>query len=422
MPLFHRLFAATLIAVVASGFMIGWRAMPGASVPIARLDDTLYDSLYQFRPFEDRRDSDVVIVALDQESLNRMDEAAEKAAKQVPPPEDPYVAGWPWPRAYWGSAAEYLIEDCHAKAVVFDILFSEANVRMGKEGKSDDQRFAEALGRAREASPKALVFGSVVEPDGKLGRFRPPLIPPPTFGAANTSDGQAWRNYLPTVFGVPSLAARGAQAAGGEPKIRVDRPFRLHYYGPHETPDGRNTFRYVSAASVVFVSFGDDESKWHIDKEMFRDKIVMVGLIAAGTYDVKSTPLSGKCPGVEIQATAIENLLHGDQVRPLGAISTGACDASHVLAGIGGSGVLSTGLDEGDCGVWGDRGVGARRGGDVRATRYPVAALGRAAFGGDRGDDRRVRMELLRRGPAAAATAQGALERRFPDDRRRTCP
>ena len=46
-----------------------------------------------------------------------------------------------------------------------------------------------------------------------------------------------------------------------------------------------------------------------VPKGTFKDKIVLVGATAIGIYDVRNTPFSGVFPGVEIHATAIENIL-----------------------------------------------------------------------------------------------------------------
>ncbi len=51
-----------------------------------------------------------------------------------------------------------------------------------------------------------------------------------------------------------------------------------------------------------------------IDPAMFKGKIVLIGAISAGTYDLKSSPLSEIYPGVEVQATAIDNLLNDQHV------------------------------------------------------------------------------------------------------------
>jgi adenylate cyclase len=46
----------------------------------------------------------------------------------------------------------------------------------------------------------------------------------------------------------------------------------------------------------------------------FKDKIVVIGATAQGTFDPHSSPLNDVYPGVEIQATAVENMLEGQQV------------------------------------------------------------------------------------------------------------
>ena len=317
---FRRAIAATLIAAAICAIVL----LVHPSVPVRRLDETLYDSLYQWRPIEDRQNSEVVIVAVDQGSLEVIDKAKG------------YEKGWPWPRKYWGSLLEYLSEDCRAKAVVFDMLFTERSVNPGEEGKSDDELFAVAIERATKEGAGPPVFGKIVNRDGSLTRFIPPVNPPPAFGAVNISDSDRSRDYVPRRNGRPSLAVQAIEAAKLSPKLPIDKPFLVHYYGPYESRGGKQTFRYVAAANVILVSYGEDEKKWQIDKAMFKDKIVLVGGIAAGTYDEKPTPLSAKAPGVEIQATAIENMLHGDQVRALGFFPTaGATFLTAWLASLG---------------------------------------------------------------------------------------
>ena len=45
------------------------------------------------------------------------------------------------------------------------------------------------------------------------------------------------------------------------------------------------------------------------------DKIVLVGATAVGIYDLRVTPFSGVAPGVEIQATVIDNILQGNFLK-----------------------------------------------------------------------------------------------------------
>jgi adenylate cyclase len=44
--------------------------------------------------------------------------------------------------------------------------------------------------------------------------------------------------------------------------------------------------------------------------ELFKDKIVLVGVTAIGVYDLRVTPFSPVYPGVEIHANVIDNILH----------------------------------------------------------------------------------------------------------------
>ena len=46
-----------------------------------------------------------------------------------------------------------------------------------------------------------------------------------------------------------------------------------------------------------------------------KDKIVLVGATAVGIYDLRVTPFSGTFPGVEVQATIMDNLLQGNFIR-----------------------------------------------------------------------------------------------------------
>jgi adenylate cyclase len=50
----------------------------------------------------------------------------------------------------------------------------------------------------------------------------------------------------------------------------------------------------------------------------FRDKIVLVGASAAGSYEVRPTAVSETAPGIFVLATAIDNMLHNEGVRRAG--------------------------------------------------------------------------------------------------------
>ncbi|MGA8572311.1 MAG: adenylate/guanylate cyclase domain-containing protein [Desulfobaccales bacterium] len=83
----------------------------------------------------------------------------------------------------------------------------------------------------------------------------------------------------------------------GDRELPVDRFGRLliDYLGP----PGR--FAYYSAAKVL---------NGEVPASALKDKVVLVGATAVGIYDLRVTPFSGISPGVEIQATIIDNLIH----------------------------------------------------------------------------------------------------------------
>lgn len=69
-----------------------------------------------------------------------------------------------------------------------------------------------------------------------------------------------------------------------------------NYRGP------AGTFRYLSAIDVLN---GKDNAE-------LRNRFVLIGTSAAGLLDMRSTPFSAVCPGVEINATVVDNVLQGD--------------------------------------------------------------------------------------------------------------
>lgn len=314
----RKILAAVVVAAAAMGLLMILRYLPGTSNPLGKLDNVLYDSMYGLRTPQNRLDGDIVIVAVDDRSTREM--------------SDLMNYGWPWPRVYWGLIAQY-VSRCGARAVGIDLLFTEKS-RYTQEA-PDDEDFAAHV--AKSASP--VVYAALVK-DGKWGNFAPP-IHEPIFGAANVSQESVIRSYQPEVEGKPSFAVAVASAALGRP---VDEPvgsFRLHYYGPTQsakTPKG--TFRYLSAVDVVGTALRARENKPgpnDIPSDTFKDKIVLIGVITAGGYDLKASPLSDIYPGTEIQATAIENLVHGQFVRPLGPGATGLIGlAACLVAALGG--------------------------------------------------------------------------------------
>jgi adenylate cyclase len=260
---------------------------------------------------------------------------------------------WPWPRQVYAPLIDY----CHraeAKAVIFDILFTEAS----SYGPDDDQRLAQAIAAAgnvalpfflsREAKPpnpseSELLHRAGLAIPGPPPRdqttYRAVVTPiPPLFKAAGAlgnvesspdPDGIYRRvplvvpfmdKWLPTLgfaafhrFSNPgALSFRPNALVVGNTSIPLDQAgrFLLRYRGPSRS------HKRFSAANVI----ASESRLQHglppvYPLKDFAGKWVLVGLTAPGLLDLKACPVSAIYPGVEVHATLLDNLLRGDFLR-----------------------------------------------------------------------------------------------------------
>ena len=299
----------------------------------------------------------VEIVAIDQGSLDAMAARTGYA--------------WPWPRELYGHVVDVLGR-AGARAVVFDLLFLEPDGdRPESLGADSDRAFAEAIARSGRVFLAAALgsdSGDAYVPmvaEAESGRFatlgpaactgrqgRPPplaYLPVPVLaraaagiGAVNLppDDDGLLRRLPPTfAFGrgcAPSLAVAVARAVlGGDAPVAVaveglalrlgprrvptdgDGRMLLSWYGPGGSAEGA-AFGYSPIFDLLLAATrleaGEEPG---IDLSRFSDRVVVLGSTAPGLFDLKPTPMSaeGAYPGVEILATAIDNLLQGTAVR-----------------------------------------------------------------------------------------------------------
>ena len=272
---------------------------------------------------------------------------------------------WPWPRELYGIISDFCRQG-GARALVFDVLFTEPS----SYGVDDDQRFGQGLagnggavgamqlsehtgkGLAEtwpaQAAAPAIAIGGL---DGWLAKSRPAgmvyssaqlpipeLMKSARFLATtnlppDAADGVYRREPLFSVFAnrvVPSEAlAAWLIGHNGQAGQLAIAPGRLSV-GALSVPidsDGRAILRYrgptlthtaYSAAAVLQASQQISEGKTPgLDPGVFRDKYVFFGFTAPGLLDLKPTPMSGVYPGVEVNATMLDNLLSGDFMRSM---------------------------------------------------------------------------------------------------------
>lgn len=278
------------------------------------LENRLSDAMVARHALNSVPDADIVIVDIDERSLSLMADS---------------VGRWPWPRSLHAELVEG-IERQHPKAMVFDILFSDPDLTR-PEG---DQYFADvirasanlyfpmlrlsnadqtkgiplaqygaALGIARGPNANPQAKASLVLPlpvmvnSGQLG----------THNAVADKDGvvRSYPLYLEEDgWQIPSLPAKVATGLGYT--LPAGNEIRLNWHG-----------RALSYQRVSYADIYTDLQRKQPQRPAneFAGKIVIIGATATGLHDVRATPIDSFYVGVEILATAIDNLKNADPLR-----------------------------------------------------------------------------------------------------------
>jgi adenylate cyclase len=291
-----------LLATLAGGLLL-WAV--GA---LDRADDALGDLLVRRHAQSRPAPADVVVVGIDQKSLEALAEVAGQ---------------WPWPRAMHAELID-LLAPWKPKAVAFDIMFNEDD-----EFRPDSDQ---ALREVAATQPN-LFFASARLADGDRTKLS---LLPPSFGAVRGPDAdpeasatllvprvfekEQWRGGLITFeadhdglgrhnrlwteidgWRLPHMAANVAAFAGAE--LPAQTRVRLHWYG--RPP------RTISFADLLDDLYSEEPKI----APSLAGSVVLVGVTAPGVHDLRPTPLGSQTLGVEILTTTIANLRAGDWLR-----------------------------------------------------------------------------------------------------------
>ena len=253
---------------------------------------------------------------------------------------------WPWPRQIYAPIVEYLSQ---AEAVFIDILYTEPS----SYGEEDDMIFSEAIKRAnnvhlpvflsrkdeiitsegkefldhfaiKDEISTALNFNSILYP---IEALRQSIKGSGNVTISPDDDGVyrriplifQLREYLIPHFLLNYLLEKGTvkitknRIYVSETEIPlVDGKLLLRYY------KNNNPFRTFSASEILKSYLDVNSSKTPIIREdFFKDKIVFLGLTAAGLYDLKPTSISAISTGVLIHATTLDNIINKSFIRPV---------------------------------------------------------------------------------------------------------
>jgi len=293
---------------------------------------------------------EVVIVAIDEKSQDML-------------------GRWPWPRSRLATLVNNLTE-AGVMTIGFDMVFSEKdeNIQGGLEaGKTSDELFAEAM-KNSECTVLGFFFHDFIEDIKHLSsdEIRRDLdqIKPFKYREVKTHKGSAIKNidnapavesnlplfthsivsagyfnmildpdgvtrrypmimkaggdyYAPLVLHViansldgtlPSIESKEAETiihvGGTSFPVDDNNRFMINYYGKAKT------FPHISASDIILGNF---------DPDAIESRIVLVGATGKAMHDIRATPFDKVYPGVEINATIIDNIIQGNfLVRPQG--------------------------------------------------------------------------------------------------------
>ena len=215
---------------------------------------------------------------------------------------------WPWPRDFHATLVERL-RGAGVRAIGVDLVFADpsdpaADAALSRAS-GDDTVFAADETLSEDRHGKTLIRTEPL-PELLAGGARS--------GIASVSlDGDGVLRKMPRYQ--DGFAALTAHAAGAEPKKQGDAPRLIQYFGP------AGTYPRISYYQAL-------DPQTYLPPNQLRGRTVLIGFnlqaaadVNAGATDAFETPYTASTgqltSGVEVQATILDNLVHGLSIGTL---------------------------------------------------------------------------------------------------------
>ncbi|MDD3593818.1 MAG: adenylate/guanylate cyclase domain-containing protein [Candidatus Gastranaerophilales bacterium] len=307
---------------------------------------TFYDLFTKITVSQSKASGDIVTVVIDDESIKK-------------------IGGWPWVRTYYTDIFEFLENYSHSKLIIFDAIISingdaQADAQFLKNlkgldslivgidfNKSDKsfirpqdleylkKNFAlEILDNRSEKFQRHSGYSgfnsllddyiyhinaagaatSILDSDGLIRRFEPvinfqggyyPSLPLSAYLKLNPAQIIIINdnNYEIVDKEGHSLTIPLVQEADSSSQL-------IHWYKPYNKENWGGHKQYK--AWEILESFENIKNGKQplVNPAEFKDKIVVIGATSPFLHDIKNTPISQNFPGVDIQATAVDNMFN----------------------------------------------------------------------------------------------------------------
>ena len=256
---------------------------------------------------------------------------------------------WPWPRSLYNPVLLFL-EKAGARGVAFDMLFTESSTHVG-----DDEEFARVVSSSIPVVSAMALLRGHIDSDPEIvklfdqvqGARKDALEPYLQPGMA--------RAYKGATYPIEQLISKSPALGNVTAEADSDKIFRRTSVGGylHDVPvlnlpfalyelthpgalnpeslrqlsddHGSLLIRFFGqAATYDTYSIAAVINSWvkieegrepDISLDDFKDAYVFIGTNAPGLLDLRPVPLAGNYPGVELNATVFDNVVHGGFLR-----------------------------------------------------------------------------------------------------------
>lgn len=276
--------------------------------------DKAFDLMVKNRIIKPAADASIVIIDINEASLDAM-------AKDY--------GRWPWPRQVIGELVEN-IQQQQPKAIVFDIVFSDADIY----NPDSDSYFNDVITECQHCFFPVLRLDTSQDHQSQLKYAQIPGLAhtpdadmqatfaaiPPYFKGAWKADSLGTHNVYPDNDGVVRQYRMRHQDRGWTLPALPLVIANAESNNSLNTPDEMLLNWRGKPFTYAYVSFSDvyrDITSAHPKRASneFKDKIVIIGSTAPALFDIKPTAMDKQFPGVEILATALDNSLHQDYLK-----------------------------------------------------------------------------------------------------------